>query len=272
MSSEIRVIDAYQRLMDALACFTTHVTDELPISAVAISKEGEFVSDTAFFCDALKNMAVDFNIAAQETLAFPGALGGSEKTLELTQEINQLKQDFYQSMRDMLDAYESHDTAIVRDTLKPRFGALKLKHVYRKIKVIDYCPRRISWSKAANSMNVIVTQSKAFELLDALGDADNIMIQKRRLSTISPHEKLVLSRQMKPYSAVNVSTSKDASGLSTTVKMHTSLPVIYLYDEKFPRPMVIHAKARKRRSQACRNDKKIEDTPFLPAISAYRYK
>ena len=121
-------------------------------------------------------------------------------------------------------------------------------------------------------MNVIISQSRALELLGALGDGENIRVQKRLISQLDPTEKLVVSRKIKPYSAVNVSTYKGDNGRVKTTKIHTSLPLVYPYDPAQPYPEVIQAKPRKDRTMKPRSDKKLEEYPFLPAISAYRYK
>jgi hypothetical protein len=75
---------------------------------------------------------------------------------------------------------------------------------------------------------------------------------------------------MKPYAAVNVSF-RDASGALVMDKIHTSLPIFFLKDPKAALPEVRFSSPRRTPKQA-RSDKKVEDSPFLPSISAYRYK
>lgn len=137
---------------------------------------------------------------------------------------------------------------------------------------MTYHPRRIAWSKSKKCRHVIVSTNRAKELLLNLGGGEHIDVQLSKLSILNESDKLVIYRPLKDYWGINISSFKDADGLSKVERIREeSLPLFYLHDKKLPLPMVCFSK-KINRSADHRSDKILEEVPFLKSIHAYRYR
>ncbi|HAF86957.1 MAG: hypothetical protein CMF38_00510 [Legionellaceae bacterium] len=207
----------------------------------------------------------------QATYACPGAVGCTHDTMQLITQLNQTKSEFKALIQQFLRVHQYDDTKIIRDLLKKDgHGLIKLKHVYRHIKVIDYHPRRIALGQSRSSSHRVISIDDAINLLNRTGQGAHIDIQIKQVQQLPMHSTLVILRKIPAHWVANISTFKDnAEGMSTTVKIKSSLPIFYIHDASLPMPVVEFAKKRSKEKQ--RSDKKLEDEAFLPSISAYRY-
>lgn len=208
--------------------------------------------------------------APQETFSCPGVVAGNYHTGILIQELNQSKTQFKKVVKEYLLTQNSKDTALVRALLRAHGEpVIKLKHVYRTLKWVAYHPRRIALGQAISSTHRIISLAEAELLLTRVGRGKHISYQLDQLKTLAPHSSLVIARQVPAHWIANVATVKNEQGISLTTKIKSSLPVFYLHNVHLTPPAVVWA--RKHTKQALRMDKKIEETPFLPSISAYKY-
>ena len=82
---------------------------------------------------------------------------------------------------------------------------------------------------------------------------------------------LTLSWSQRFRHQVNVS-HRHCEGKLETQSVHTALPLFYLLDETKLPPVVCFSKpTSNKENRAVRSDKKLEEKPFFPSISAYLY-
>jgi len=130
----------------------------------------------------------------------------------------------------------------------------------------------MAWTKAKNGSNVTVSKIQAKDLLLKKGQGKHIELQLLQLNALKENDTLIIHRDIKPYWVVNVASFKNSEGRSITEKVRTSLPLFYIHDSEFPVPVVCFSHKADRDKTGFRADKRLEDKPFLPSISAYRYR
>lgn len=220
-----------------------------------------------FISAMLDYYPLDYSTAKQ-TSAYQGALGGSIFTLELASELNDTKDEFRLICNEFLKEQNQKKTKMIHTILeKAGFASIKLKQVYRHIPLIDYHPRLISYCQLKHNSKIKISKNKAREKLLKVGKGDNIDIQLDWLAKTD--SKLVIHRETSEIWAANISSFKNENNRVITKKITTSLPIIYLMNDKLPLPDVRFSEQRTRNS---RIDKIIEENPFLKSIHAYKYK
>lgn len=268
------IIQAYEALIDCLNQLCRHLYDELTHYPVWVMKEEAFVADRDFLIYALKKFDADTELSPQATWACPGAVACTQSTIELVDQVNQAKDHLKQQSQAYKKLFTNHQPSQTpRDILEANgYGHLKMKQVYRHIRYIPYQPDRIAWCQGKAYSNVRITQKQARQALIEVGKGDNIDVQLAKLSMLEPHDKLVKQRQIKPCWVANI-TNHQAPKDQKYAKIPTSLPLFYVFDNDrdYP-PEVCLSQKSHRDKTSTRSDKRIEDEPFLPSISVYRYK
>lgn len=266
----LETFDCYLKVTNKLCL---HVHDQLKNYPVWIDDaKGNFSNDRDKIIFAIKYAGITSHLSPQEVYSCPGAVGCSAETFLLIDKVNSSKDNFKFAVQTYLRAAHGNPTKPAREILaRAGHGGVKLLQVYRHIPYIEYHPRRIAWSKSKKSSHVIVTTNKAKELLLNLGNGEHIDVQLTKLGILSESDKLVIYRPLKDSWGINVSSFKDAEGLSKAERIREeSLPLFYLHDKKLPLPMVCFSK-KINRSVGHRSDKILEEVPFLKSIHAYRY-
>lgn len=263
------IVGAFEHLRSCLNALCRHIHDDLKHYPVWVEKGGVFHSDRDRLIYALKHFAPTPGIAPQSTWVCPGAVGCNHTTITLIQAVNQAKDDFKAVAERYRCDKKANPTKAVREVLaKKGYGWTKLKQICRHIHYVDYSPNRVAWTKGKAYSQVVITPEQARKELLKVGRGEHIDIQLAKLDMLSPHEKLVKCRAMKPYWVVNVARRLD--GQLHNQKLATSLPLFFLYDKMAHAPIVCFShRADNRR---VRSDKLIEDEPFLKSIKVYRYK
>lgn len=276
LPTEDAIITAFEAVEKCLNALCLHIHDALQDYPLHVDKGNkELVSEPDLVIYALKHLKPTPGLSPQQTFACMGAVGCTVDTLTLIDTVNAAKDSF----RRIIDTYlkqlspTQRDTAIIRDILA-RHGhpSIKLKQVYRHIKYLNYHPRKISFTQVAHSTHKPVTRPMAEKLLHEVGEGKHIEVQLAKISLLSPHDKLIIRRDIHDCWLINVATYKNNEGRSTFSKIWTSLPLFYVLDEQLPLPQIGFSKIYDKHKKGPRADKMLEDKPFLTSISAYRYK
>ncbi len=264
------IVSKFLHIVTLLENFKLHIDSEL-------MDKPAWVNDWKLMTDkqAIKNSFTEFshhNLISQSTLSCPGALAGTNETLLQIAMINEAKDDFRRTVGLYLDSFKTKNTRIIRDILtQSGFSPIRLRQVYRRIHVVQFHPKRISFTRTHHSSHRIITREEALIRLDKVGKGANIELQKKRLAAIDdPY--FVVRHQIKPIWAVNISTFKKDNGQINYMKYMTRLPIVYLHDDSLPLPIVGLSRPYTRHKLIARCDKSIEPIPVLPSIFAYRYK
>lgn len=271
MSENSLVVEHFLAILGCLKQLAEHIHSDLIAYPTWINEEGSLVDNKGLFIAAIAHF-LPSGVSPQQTYACPGALAANPKTLELVKTLNKAKDIFKQTVNQRLEHQEHKDTSIIRNILaNAGYPGIKLKQVYRHLRYIDFHPRRISFTKTKHNSHRVISKTEALERLKNLGQGLHLDLQKEQLNTLAA-QKLVIHRDVQPIWAVNVATFKNALGLSRSIKITTSLPLVYLQQDNKPEPIVEFSKPYTRHQQQPRADKQIEEKPFLPSLSAYRYK
>lgn len=266
-----QLIHHYLVILDSIKQLAQHIHQELATYPAWVNDDGILISDKGKVIATFSHF-LPSGATPQQTYACPGALAGNSCTLKLVQQINCAKDQFKQTVNDLLKEQEYKDTSIVRSLLAHAgHPGIKLKQVYRHIRYIDFHPRRISFTRTKHNSHRVISKPEALERLKKAGQGLHIDVQKDQLNNLLDTE-LVIHRDVQPIWAINVATFKNELGLSQSIKITTSLPLIYRHVENQPIPIVTFSKPYTRHQLEPRCDKQIENDPFLPSISAYRYK
>lgn len=270
-----RVVEGFERLLHALDRLCLHIHDDLRDYTVWIDDgQGQMANNRDKVIYALKHFSPMINLTPQETYSCPGAVGGTLQTLVLIDAVNNEKEEFKKVVHEYNTVFKANPTKPVRQVLATAgYGGVKLKQAFRHIHYIDFHPRRIAFTKTKSSSNLVINKHQAREKLLNVGKGEHIDIQLTKLSLLSEDDKLVIYRSIKPSCVVNVATYKNNNtGHSSFIRIRSSLPLFYLHDKALEFPSVSFSAKSNRNESRARSDKKIEETPYLTSISAYRYK
>lgn len=269
----IEIIEAFEQLIAQLKILCSHLYDELTNYPTWIDNgEEQLIDDRDRLIYTITHFKFITGLSSPETFNCIGAVGVAPITLDYIQAVNQAKTNFRDLVHAYMRTHQIKDIAMIRQLLASAgYLRVKLKQVFRQLIMIPTHPRRIAFTKASNGSNKVITLEMAKERLLKLGEGMHIDIQLAKLNLLKPDEKLVIYRQIKSHWATNVSTFKNEQNRSQTKCIYTSLPIFYLHNFNLPEPIVVFSK-KINRSLAPRADKQIEEQPFLPSLSAYRYK
>lgn len=268
--SDFDIIQHYSYFLTVLQQFVDHIHNDLQAFPIWIADKQQLSHNRAKLLAAVSLLSHSGD-SGQETFSCPGLFGGNEQTILLQKKLNDAKDAFQQIVQHFLKQESLMVTTVVRDILaKAGFPHVKLRQVYRHIKQIPFHPRRVSFGFAKSSSHRIISAIEAERLLYKVGKGANIDIQLKKVYELSDSDSLVIVRQIKPVWVANAATFKNEDGLSHTLKIRTSLPLVYYQDMSRPKPDVQFAKVSLKRGE--RSDRQLEEEPFLPSISAYRYK
>jgi hypothetical protein len=270
------IVDALEDVEEHMRLLCLHIYDDLKKFPLWIDNgAGELVADKDRCIYALKHFKPTEALSPQETFACTGAIGGTQATLQLIENVNRAKDAFRHSIDNYLKHYTSgkRDTTVIRDILTAnQYPGIKLLQVYRHIKYITYHPRRISFNQSSHSSNRIITRKEAEQLLLEIGQGEHIDIQLAKASLLGKNDKLVIRRNLRDCGLVNIATFKSEVGRSTFEKVWTSIPLFFVYDKLLPLPQVTFSRKYEKHKQGPRADKKTENQPFIESLRAYRYK
>lgn len=271
MSSISEIISCFQAILEQGEALSYHVLNELKHLPLWMSKNELLIEERSLFTEAILNFYKGGETSPQHTKSYQGALGCTEITFNLAVAFNRTKDKFKNAVKAYLDEIKYKETDVIRQILKNAgYAGLKLKQVYRHLVLLDYHPRRISFSKIKHNANCFISKEEALAKLQKTGRGIHIQVQEDKLHK-SLEQGLVIHRETPSTWIANVSTFKNENNLSISKKIITSLPLLYLHEEGKPHPEVTYGnKQQKERKQ--RSDKKIENEVFLRSIHAYRYK
>lgn len=270
MENDEIIINQFELFKLTLEQLLAHIDNELQHYPLWVSNdEKSFSSDRNQLIQSL-SLLTPQDETPQATFSSPGVVACNLDTIELIKHLNLIKTQFKNNVQLFLKTKKSSDTRLIREILRRNgHGLVKLKHVYRHLKHIDYHPRRIALGHSRSSSHRIISINEAIQLLNQIGQGKHIDIQINQLYQLDKHTPLVILRKIPAHWIANVSTFKNLEGISSTTKIKSSLPVFYLHQSRFDLPIVEFAIKRSKETQ--RSDKKLQDEPFLPSISAYRY-
>lgn len=269
------IVKHFEAVLKAVDKLCHHIHSELGSYPLWVDNgKGRFTSNRAALTSALNNFKQPMGVTPQETFTCPGAIGATKQTFALVKAVNQAKDKFTAVVHAFIAKQPANPipTRKVRQILAlAGYPSIMMRQVYRHLVFVDYHPRRIGWTRAKSGSHVVISQGKARELLLRAGEGKHIEVQLAKLSQLRAGEKLVIFHEIKQGWIANVASFKNREGHSTTQKIRTALPIIYLHNEKLPSPEVCFSSKVNRDAKSHRLDKKIQDTPFLSSINAYRY-
>jgi hypothetical protein len=268
------IVHAFERYLSAIDTLCLHVHDDLKHYPLWVDNGSEtFIGDRDRLIYALKHISPKLGLEPQETFSCPGAVGATRQTLKLIDQLNKTKDQFKAQVQNYKHVFKSNPTKPARQILaQAGHGGVKLLQVYRHIYYIDFHPRRIAWTKGKGGSYQVINKSQAQALVLKAGQGEHIDIQLAKLSLLPADQKLMIYRSLRSLWGVNVSTFKDKSNHSVNLRIREiSLPLFYLHNNKLGYPIVTFSKKTDRKVKA-RNDKTLEEIPFLKSIHAYRYK
>ncbi|WP_419418395.1 hypothetical protein ACNVED_07460 [Legionella sp. D16C41] len=269
------IIASYNTLLKNLDELKNHLDTELQVNPVWINDPANkeiLIADYNYFFAALTDFYPGDLETPQHTKSFQGALGGSTRTLQLVEVINKSKDQLKAVINNYLQEINMKDTQVIHTIFKNAgFSRLKLKQVYRHIPCIDYHPRRITFTQVKHNSHIVISKKELAARLNKIGKGRHIDVQQQMLQYLDD-EKLAIHRDTQFLWAANIATFKNEEGLSSTKKLMTSMPIVYLHQTDLPEPLVNFSRRQKRSLLTVRSDKKIEDEVFLPSAAAYRYK
>lgn len=275
MNSASDIINHFNALLKSMDDLQTHVYLDLNNYPTWINDPNNkdiLMPDCKVFMAALADFYPSDLETPQHTKSYQGALGGTLKTIQLVHQVNESKDKLKSVINNYLQEAKSKDTHLVHLIFKNAgFSRLKLKQVYRHIPCLDYHPRRITFTQVKHNSHVIVSKKELVARLSKIGKGRHIDVQQQKLHHLDD-EKLAIHRDTQLLWAANVATFKNEEGLSSTKKLMTSMPIVYLHQEDFPQTDVNFSRRQQRSLLTVRSDKKIEDDVFLPSAAAYRYR
>lgn len=272
MISELDVVSCFKKIIEKRKKVRSHLLEEWNGDSLWISEEhNNLTCDIYLFTNALLDIYRNQQRSPQHTSSWQGALGGSAITLQTIKELNQAKSLFKDTVRGYLKVAKQRETTIIHELLfNAGFKPVKLMQVYRQIPIVDYHPRRISFTLVRHNSQKKITKGQAIEKLIKAGQGSHIDNQLDKLNRQGNDINLIVHREISQLWAANIGTFKDENNRSSTTKIMTSLPIIYLHQPTLPQPLVSYSE--KRTSRKPRADKKIEKEVFLKSIRTYRYK
>lgn len=267
-----KFISCFTTLLQTLDKCNLHIQNELSELPIWVDNgAGDFVNNRDKIIFALGNFGPTQGLSPQETFKCPGVVAGTQHTLMLVNELNQIKTTFKELVRACQQSTQQDITKFVRDSLAyAGYPGIKLKQVFRHIIYINYHPRRIAWTKGKHTTSKQLSKQASEKLLEKAGQGLHIDIQKLKLNGLHHETKLIKHRDIKPGWVVNIGSFKEKN-CSAYEDIRTALPLFYLHDQQLPNPMVCFSKPRMQ-NRKMRIDKQIESMAFLPSISVYRYK
>ena len=265
---------AYEQVQSDLCLLAYHIQTDLkalPVWAENTEQSG-FDDNRIKIIEAIRRQTIDDLLSPSETFSFAGAVACTVKTIEILKQLNTSK-DHFKSAVTQYRKSEAYQTKKTASKLLEQSGypGLKTRQVARHLQYIEYHPRRISWSKAKGSSNIVITQEEAAQRLLKIGQGGHITLQLDLIKKMAKDEKLVIQRKIKPYLSANISSFK-VGGRCSLQKIESSLPIFFQYDESKKLPIVEYGVKQSLAERSERIDKKLENDVYLSSISAYRYK
>ena len=220
----------------------------------------------------------------RETRSSFGLVAATDAQLALAKSINQLKDALKSQVSALKKADKTHWLELkgelnrrhehLRSTLHfAGLARLHLKQAWRHIPVLEQPPKRVgfNWYTSGRSIQKISIEQaqKALEKLDT--SSAHIQLQLNLLGQLRPKTQLAKVQKLAPVMRANVFFADESA--SDRLAMNVSLPILFkaAEDGRFPDhnlPPLVPPDGRQR---AVRNDRKIEDEPFLPSIRVHRY-
>lgn len=220
-------------------------------------------------------------------LIWPGFVGASTPTIEALHALNEAKDTFKKSILGLRDAGISiKDQLLSQDiekaltqrtsttalTLK-RMGLsrLHLKQCYRKIPILPFNPKKISWTWAHTRSIKRITVEEARTLLKQKKQIPSIQYQLALLEPLNKYEPLAIVQELAPHLRANIVFSNEAPHKRKMIK--GPLPLFFPAEASTPTPEFQPPidRCQKNLNRAIRSDVRLEATVFLPALRAHRY-
>ena len=240
-----KFISCFTTLLQTLDKCNAHIQNELDELPLWVDNgAGDFVANRDKVIFALGNFGPTQGLSPQETFKCPGVVAGTQPTLKLINELNQIKTTFRELVRACQQSTQQDMSKFVRDTLAyAGYPGIKLKQVFRHIICINYHPRRIAWTKGKHTTSKQLSKQASEKLLEKAGQGLHIDIQKLKLNGLPHQTKLIKHRDIKPGWVVNIGSFKE-NNCSAYEDIRTALPLFYLHDQQLPNPTVCFSKPR----------------------------
>lgn len=244
--------------------------------------------------DMLLNLWHESDGDGRSTLVFQGLVVAPSPVLQQVKTVNAAKAEFHQLMRAISDSKTDsvHDarhaiaqsTGFDRELLKyTGLARLNLNHCYRTIPYHDHpvIKVRFSWSRGELSI-IKLTPEEAVQQLMNLNRSlpTHIAIQIEKASALPPSARLakvqVNTHRLKANLVMDT-VSPDGERTTTRKTIRTSLPLFVPKGSVTPLVRFRERPEDKPKrldglNRQNRNDRQIDETPFLPSIRAHLYK
>ncbi|MBY6208276.1 MULTISPECIES: DNA replication terminus site-binding protein [Halomonas] len=150
---------------------------------------------------------------------------------------------------------------------------LHLKQAWRHVPVAEASVDRVrlAWYSSGRSIKRISVADAEQKLLALDSEAAHIRIQLKRLAGIPSSEMLAQVQRQAPLMRANLFYHEPLTDGRMRRAMNVALP-LFLPQQHLPRHNLPPLAPPLERQRARRSDERLEDTPFLPSLRAYRYR
>ena len=220
------------------------------------------------------------------TRNYIGLVAADSALLAHVDEVNQAKQTFAATLAEIRQHAPSlvaeakavlpfrHPT--LHDHLRGKgLARLHLKQCWRHLPVADapLAQVRLAWYTSGRSIKRLSVRDAERRLLEMDSDSPHIRIQLRALAGIPDSEPLAQVQTQTPVMRANLFFREALDDGRQRRAMNVPLPLFIPSPEGHLPPHNVPADAPPpTRTRAKRADTKLEDTPFLPSLRAYRYR
>lgn len=218
--------------------------------------------------EALAEFFYDDDQAPTVSRKTHGLICASSGTLAAAEALNGHKQAFVAAWKALRKAIKGR-TGQHRELLAAAgFARLHYRQTERQIVVLRERPVYMGFSWIHTHNVERLTQAQAYALLQRCGDDESIRRQIRLLEGLPVGEVLARVTPCLPQARVNVRFS---AGGSRLIKSNLPILVTCAAGEGLPRHSRLRADSGKDEERLGRVDRRIEESPLLPAIRVYRY-
>ncbi len=283
---QAELIDCYNRLTDSLGALATAIRgSKLPLW-VPLTEAEKGTGLTArektiqLYCDIWYQDGQDGRL----TRSCHGLVAADEEIMALADRVNRHKQAFRQAVAtirklpdgtDHLAELNQRNQHLREDLNNKGLGRLHLKQCYRLIPCITQHPSRVgfNWYSSGRSIQKITMQAAERQLIKMGLDKPHLRVQYDRLRQLPPGTPLARVQQQAPLMRGNLRIDHQ-QGDSERNAMNLSLPLLFLQQPSKPFPEYNQPPLQppRERQRQTRSDRRIEDSPFLPALRIHRYR
>ncbi|MDH5232661.1 MAG: hypothetical protein OEY38_21590 [Gammaproteobacteria bacterium] len=283
-ANKLHVLTCYERLNSAIIALQDSVRTDKNYPAWMYGYEDNSDARSLAIRALGEYFAAD-HLSPNETLSFYGAIGASNKTLDLIPNVNLLKTEFKQAMMpfskgqvrepDPDNPGQTINVPLARVILRDlKLGRLVQRQLTRQIVHLPDTPRRIGFTFSATNSITRISVDEARNRLIRLGDDPNIKRHLAKLDKVSQDEVFAVVIPCTEHARQNIVFAqqidyKDKEDV-LRIQTKTQLPLFYPCVAGKDGPIIKPGTPKEQKSNGP-GGKEIMKQPFLKPIHAHRY-